>query len=160
MVDRESMEDGTRGPLFTPHVPGIVAVECSTEREFVEILCKFEKWYLQLKTCYFFLSFAQTGALLPWGYRIQFLSSRNHRQPGVESGVTSILLQLVSSCLICAPAILKGWKEGLSFRATLTPVMFILCLQATNTFFVQVGFHNYVVSRVRMVTRYLLSNMF
>lgn len=42
MDDRESMEDGARGPLFTPHVPGIVTVACSTEREFVEILCKFD----------------------------------------------------------------------------------------------------------------------
>ena len=41
MVDRESTEDGTRG-LFTLCVPGAVVEECSTEREFVEILCKFE----------------------------------------------------------------------------------------------------------------------
>lgn len=41
MVDGESMENGTRGRLFTRRVPGIVVEECSTEREFVETLCKF-----------------------------------------------------------------------------------------------------------------------
>ena len=42
MVGRESMEDGTRGRLFTRRVPGTVVEECSSEREFAEILCKFE----------------------------------------------------------------------------------------------------------------------
>ena len=31
MVEGESMEDGVRGRLFIPHVPGIVMVECSTD---------------------------------------------------------------------------------------------------------------------------------
>ena len=48
MVDRESMEDGARGLLFTRHVPGIVVEECNTERELAEILCKFENGYVQL----------------------------------------------------------------------------------------------------------------
>ena len=48
-VDRESMENGTRGRLFTRRVPGIVAEECSSGREFVETLCKFSNRYVQLK---------------------------------------------------------------------------------------------------------------
>lgn len=38
MVDRESMENGARGRIFTRHVPGIVTAECSTGRDFAQIL--------------------------------------------------------------------------------------------------------------------------
>lgn len=83
MVDRESMENGARGRQFTRHVPGIVVEECSTEREFVEILCKFENSYVQLKNCLLLTikTCFNCCLLLKLARCYHGATCRNHRQP-------------------------------------------------------------------------------